>query len=299
MQQCAAIGDMKIKVLFLGLALCSTAAGRLRAEERLMTPPEACPALATGSGHQNAGSRPRPQILISASTRAKVFVPATDAVDPSTPSVVFDTRLGADHSKVWIPGALRIGPEFVRTNPLVQNTDSVFLIGDGKDEARIYEAVQNIPRKSLKPLKIVSGGLPEWHRAGGAVSGDASLLDAPVLVNEREFHELLRQGATVGMIGKATSEQKQVIGDVVELATDASVEDDIEVLRRRISDSGFVLVLPGATDVDRWTRAWLAAFHRSPFIFVDPGSRYANFLDQQGQIAANAGTPLQHRCDWH
>lgn len=189
-------------------------------------------------------------------------------------------------------------PHFLKANSLIGSADTIFLIGDGKDEARIYEAIKDIPRKNLQPLKIVAGGLPEWHAAGGPVAGDTSIFDAPAEVNELEFVQLMRQGATVAILGKTTLGQKEAMGQVVEVPPTASIETNIETLRPKLSDSGFVLVLPGKADVGPWTHAWSAMFHRSPFIFVDPGDRYVKFLDQQFQIAANAGKPLQHRCDW-
>jgi len=239
---------------------------------------------------------PRP--IIQDSTRSKIFVSASGGVEELGKALLVDVRLSAGRAKEWVPDAIRVPPDFLKINALVQGTDLVFLIGDGKDEARIYEAVKDIPRKNLKPLKIISGGVPEWHRAGGPVAGDTSVFDGPAEVNEQEFVQLIRQGAIVALVGNATPLQRQAIGEFMELPPGAGVETNTASVRPRLSDAGFVLVLSNRADVGLWTRAWITAFHRSPFIFVDPGDRYVKFLDQQSRIAANAGKPLQHRCDW-
>ena len=209
-------------------------------------------------------------------------------------------RPASETAQLWIPDAIRVSTDFLNSNDLIRNTDAVFVLGDAADERHIYEAVQGVTRGNLKPLRIVSGGVREWHFAGGRVAGNISVLDAPAVVDTKAFHELVRQGATVAMVGKPSREQKQYIRNLVELPAAVNIDKNIATLRLKQGAAlPIVLVLPDDMPANDWSRAWAEAAHRTLYIFVDSGSRYASFLDEQRQIAANAGKPLQPRCDLH
>ncbi len=220
-----------------------------------------------------------------------------DAVTEAKHALLIDVRRDPEITNFWIPNAIHVQPNFLPSNALAQSPDTVVLIGNGKDEAQLLQAVQGLQRSRRNPIRILSGGLPAWYRAGGAVEGNIALLDAPAILDASEFHDLAMQGATMVMLGKLSPEQRKAFPKLVELPADITPQAAIASLRGRVTEeTPVVLLLHDTAKATDWTKRWLDAFHQSLYIFVDPGSRYAGFLDQQKRIAANAGKPLQHPC---
>jgi len=265
----------------------------------LAAAPASCPPVQTAPAQSAKVTSPAPKPEpISAQTRARFFVSAKDAVAGSKQALIVDVRLGQDVGKLWIPDAIHLLPEFLSTNALVQSAETVFLVDDGKDESRLLHSVEGLQTKQKNPLRIVSGGVPAWYRAGGATAGNVALLDAPAILEAKEFHDLVMQRATIAVIGKPSAEERKAFPKLVELPADTTLRAGIASLQGRvIQQSPTVILLRSADKAAEWNKAWLDAFHQAPYLFVDAGNRYTGFLEQQKQIAANANKPLQHRCD--
>ena len=223
---------------------------------------------------------------------------AKAALTEAKHALLIDVRRDQDIAKFWIPNAIHVQPSFLSSNALAQNADTVVLVGDGKDDAQLLQAVQSLQRSRKNSIRIVSGGLPAWYRAGGTVEGNIALLDAPAILDASEFHDLAVQNATIVMLGKPSSEQRKTFPKLVELPADITPQAAIASLHGRVTGPTPVVVvlLHTADTATDWSKRWIDAFHQSLYIFVDPGNRYAGFLDQQKRIAANAGKPLQHPC---
>jgi hypothetical protein len=117
------------------------------------------------------------------------------------------------------------------------------------------------------------------------------------MLHPKEFHDLIAQGAVILVLGKASPDERKVFPNVFELSPALSPQAAIASVPTKVAGQApIVLVLRSRANAAEWTRAWLDAFHGALYIFVDPGQRYVDFLDQQTLIASNANKPLQHPC---
>ena len=289
----------------VGLPLCVIwpllAAGSASAGSTLPSPaPATCAPMPIASTQAKPSIRPPHIQPISARAWAKFFLSAKEALDVAHHAIVVDVRPSSEAATFWIPGAIRIAPEFLSANALVQSADKVLLIGSGRDDLRLLGILQAAQGQKLQDhARIVSGGFPAWHRAGGSIMGDITSLDSPAVLDPKEFHDLIARAVPILLVGKLSLDEKKAMPKARELREGVSVGATINSLR---TDAGpgqepIVLVLRSSNKIAEWSSAWTSAFHQTPYLFVDSGDRYIGYLDQQNRIAANAGKPLLRRCD--
>lgn len=234
---------------------------------------------------------------VSRDARAKFFVSARDALKTSTRSLVVDVRPDGERTQLWLPGAAHVSADFLSSNTLIRSTDSVLLIGNGKDDARLLAAARKVPRNKTQSVQIVSGGIAAWRRAGGEVAGDAVALNRPAFIDEKDLHELMAQGALLAAATKLAADRRFLREPLV-ITNNVDDQKNIAVLRQHASvNRPLILVLPNGETATRWAHVVSEALDQVPFVFVDAGNRYADFLERQRKIVADAGKPLLHRCD--
>jgi rhodanese-related sulfurtransferase len=227
-------------------------------------------------------------------------VRAAALIAGSAPRVLVDVRSAKDFAVASIPGSLNLGLGSLASHLAVKTASGVVLVGDGKNTPRLLRQCALLRERGLAHVEVLDGGLPAWHRAGGALAGDASGLDGPLLLSDRELHELLRQPDALLVLtqGRATPALVATGARIIQANTGAG--DPREVLSRLPSaiarKTAAVILLPEGKDAAIWRKAARRLGLSDPLFFRGEASRYDAYVDQQARIAEAARQSFSGAC---
>lgn len=247
-------------------------------------------------------------ISIPASAARREHAPASDCridaaslVANAAPRVLVDVRPAKETAIASIPGAVNLGLESLASHLLVKAAAQVVLIGDGRNTPRLLRQCAQLRARGLPQIAVLDGGLPAWRRAGGTVAGDASSLDQPLQLGERDLHEILHQPDAVLVLAQgrptpalAASGARLVHANAKAGPTKALLDRVPSAVARK---TAVVIVLQDGRDANAWRVAVRARGWAEPLFFVGEVSRYDAYLEQQARIAEAARQPKPGTCE--
>ncbi len=101
------------------------------------------------------------------------------------PIALVDIRTAHDFGRLKIPGSLNISLHAVKTKAFLK-TASVVLINKGYGYALLEAECERLKALGFK-VSILEGGLPAWHRKGGALVGDLWALQDMKKISPQTF----------------------------------------------------------------------------------------------------------------
>lgn len=217
---------------------------------------------------------------------------AAAAVHAARPGVLVDVRPQAMYSRVWIPGSANLGKGLLASNLLVKSASSVVLVGNGKETPELLRRCKSLHADGMTQVHVLDGGLPAWHRAGGAVAGDTSALDQPLLLDNAELHAWLSQDGAVIVLADNESTPALAATGALVIRAAAKGETTTTLLGRipkRLSESKHVIVFLAAHgNPSPWRNAARAQGLPDPLFFMGGPSRYENYLKQVAGVVTAA-----------
>lgn len=227
-------------------------------------------------------------------------VSAAASIARSAPRVLVDVRSAKDFAVASIPGSMNLRLESLANHLVVKTASRVVLIGDGKNTPRLLRQCVLLRQRGLAHVEVLDGGLPAWRRAGGAVAGDASGLDGPLQLSDRDLHELLRQPDVLLVLTQGRPTPALMATGARIIQANAGAGGPREVLSRLPSavaqKAAVVVVLAGGKDPAVWRDAARRLGLSDPLFFRGEASRYDAYVDQQARIAEAARQPLPGAC---
>lgn len=211
---------------------------------------------------------------------------------------LIDVRPPALTGIVWIPGAARLSVTQLTGNLLVKSSRTAVLIGNGKDTFALRQQCQKLHEAGLTQIRVLEGGIPAWHHAGGVTVGATGSLDRPLVLEPGEVDQIIHDDkATLLFVGTKPSSAWRASKARLLQASKAELPN---VILQRVANSKkgnvTVIVLRGGDDPDRWRNAARALALAEPFFFIGEASRYDAYLEEQASIAANANKPRETAC---
>lgn len=228
-------------------------------------------------------------------------IDASALISGKSHAVLVDVRPSSAFSTAWIPGAANLSLEAVSTNVLVKASNTVVLIGNGKDTVRLQQRCTDLHKRGLSQLRVLDGGLPAWLRAGGAVVGNVAAIDQPLLLDGRELHEVLQQPGAVLVFaeGRPTLALAAAGARIVKASAKNALSKAVlgRIPRAMAKETAAVIFLPSSGNPAAWRASARSMGLPDPLFFVGDASRYDAYLQQQARIAASANKPRSSACE--
>lgn len=218
-----------------------------------------------------------------------------DALRGAAEALLVDVR--RSDAGVRVPGALQLSLTQLKVDPVVSASSLVVLIGDGKDTMRLLQRCVGLRAQGLRQLRVLDGGLPAWHRSGGATAGAMASLEQPLRLSPSELNSLIRQGETTLIFaGLAPSPAWDELPNRKLQVPSTEVPSTVLGRIAHATDT-IVVILPDGGDPYPWQAAALAMSRGDPLFFIGKASRYDDYLHQLASIATHANLPLPGRCE--
>jgi rhodanese-related sulfurtransferase len=259
---------------------------------------------AAGAASDAAGL-PAISVLDTVSRRIAVAaadctVSAAALAASATPYALVDVRSAKDFAVASIPGSMNLRLESLANHLVVKTASRVVLIGDGKNTPRLLRHCALLRERGLAQIGVLDGGIPAWLRAGGRIAGDASALDQPLMLSERDLHELMRQPETLLVLVEGQPTPALAASGVRIARADATVGTPKVRMNRLLpsvtAKTTTVLLLPKGENPAPWRSAARKLGLSDPLFFVGAASRYDAYLEQQARMAEAAKQPLPGAC---
>lgn len=204
---------------------------------------------------------------------------------------LLDVRPAADFLLGHARDAINISADLVKTKQYWQN-EPILLLGSGKGDRNLFEACADLRRRGFKDVKVLTGGMVAWQRAGLAVIPDqvdqfrsAGLTPRELYLEHEESTNLLLDafGFEDGD-GKAAEESRRRL---VSLARRHKQRATVEK----------VIVVAGPW-LDRATADAVTDLYPRQVVlfFTAPREQYEKFVRDQDAMLAAAGRPRHSRC---
>lgn len=228
------------------------------------------------------------------------LVAATELLSADARTILVDVRPQRQIARAWVPGAVGIPAVLVGRDPLVKASASAVLMGNGRDTRRLLRLCTTLRADGLRQVRVLDGGVPGWHRAGGRVTGDTASLEAPLQLDDGELHEMLRHREAALLLAGVDA------GDAIEASAVRIVERQAvsvspkAVLKRldgRLGSSAIVVMLPSIGGAAAWRDAAISAGMTEPLFYIGDGSRYDKFVKRLASIEEGASRRRDAGCE--
>lgn len=227
-------------------------------------------------------------------------VSAAALIAGATQYALVDVRSAKDFAVASIPGSMNLRLESLASHLLVKTAARAVLVGDGKNTSRLLRHCERLRERGLAQIEVLDGGIPAWLRAGGKIAGDASALDQPLLLSERDLHELVRLPETSLVVTEGQPTPAMVASGVRIVRADAKDGTSKARINRLLSSipakTTAVILLPKGAYPAPWRSAARKLGLSDPLFFVGEASRYDAYLEQQARVAEAARQPLSGAC---
>lgn len=213
--------------------------------------------------------------------------------------LVIDVRDAGEAGRVGLSGAPVLSIDQLAGKRLLRD-QSVVLAGDGLDDTSLLHVCQRL-RQAGRDVRILSGGVRALNRAGArGIDGDGGALAAYDWLSPADWHRFaMRAPDRLILLGTAPLPRSPGTDRAPRWSMDGDWPTLVGRLRA-LADTVPDTVLAVATADREQAAALHEALRRAGAgnIYVLRGGwpAYADYLDQQRRIAANAHRVLRHPC---